>query len=103
MPFVSFVLRVFFVPCSGCKPTYWSAQFFTRLFRRKADLSPVSLSCAAPFFFPSLADTEAIIATADPGDYGDRIMVAMNVEITETGESTDRAAAVRDAGAKVKH
>lgn len=25
----------------------------------------------------------------------------MNVEITETGESTDRAAAVRDAGAKV--
>lgn len=42
------------------------------------------------------------MATADPGDYGDRIMVAMNVEITETGESTDRAAAVRDAGAKVQ-
>lgn len=28
-------------------------------------------------------------------------MVAMNVEITDTAESTDRAAAVRDAGAKV--
>lgn len=47
------------------------------------------------------ADIDAIIATADPGDYGDKILVAMNVEITETGESTDRAAAVRDAGAKV--
>lgn len=48
-----------------------------------------------------VADTAALIAAADPGDYGDRIMVAMNVEITETAEHTDRAAAVRDAGVKV--
>lgn len=48
-----------------------------------------------------VADTAAVIAAADPGDYGDRIMVAMTVEITETAQSTDRAAAVRDAGAKV--
>lgn len=47
------------------------------------------------------ADTATVIANADPGDYGDRILVAMNVQITESGESTDRAAAVRDAGVKV--
>ena len=47
------------------------------------------------------ADTANIIANADPGDFGDRLLVAMSVEITETMESTDRAAAVRDAGVKV--
>lgn len=52
--------------------------------------------------FLPFADIDTIIASADPGDYGDRIMVAMNVEITDTAESTDRAAAVRDAGAKVR-
>ena len=55
-----------------------------------------------PLIQPSLViDTDAIIASADPGDYGDRITVAMNVEITADAESTTTAAAVRDAGAKV--
>lgn len=44
---------------------------------------------------------QAIVTTADPGDYGDLITVAMDVKITESEASTDAAAAVRDAGAKV--
>ncbi|CAB1120657.1 unnamed protein product [Ectocarpus sp. CCAP 1310/34] len=83
-------------------PTFWTA------FIEAARNIPTVESCGdgglkiiAPLLGSDDADTEAIMATADPGDYGDRIMVAMNVEITETGESTDRAAAVRDAGAKV--
>ena len=47
------------------------------------------------------ADVDAIIASASPGDFGDRITVAMNIEITPDAALTTAAAAVRDAGAKV--
>ncbi|CAM9258258.1 unnamed protein product [Pylaiella littoralis] len=83
-------------------PTFWPA------FIAAAKNIPTLESCGdgalkvlAPLLGTDASDTAAVIAAADPGDYGDRIMVAMNVEITDTAESTDRAAAVRDAGAKV--
>ncbi|CAN0503367.1 unnamed protein product, partial [Ectocarpus sp. 12 AP-2014] len=83
-------------------PTFWTA--FVEASRNIPTVESCGdggLKIIAPLLGSDDADTEAIMATADPGDYGDRIMIAMNVEITETGESTDRAAAVRDAGAKV--
>eukprot|EP00752_Nemacystus_decipiens_P003780 g3480.t1 len=83
-------------------PTFWAS------FLEAAKNIPTPESCGegglkvlAPLLGADPVDTATIIANADPGDFGDRILVAMNVEITESGESTDRAAAVRDAGAKV--
>ncbi|CAM9925669.1 unnamed protein product, partial [Laminaria digitata] len=84
-------------------PSFWTALVLA------AKAIPTVQSCGigglkvlAPLLGSNpAADTDAIIASADPGDYGDRITVAMNVEITADAESTTRAAAVRDAGAKV--
>lgn len=88
-------------PCGGARKELMILETSSRM--PAADLMRYSSSnlYVAPAFHSRLADTAAIIATADPGDYGDRITVAMNVEITATAESTDRAADVRDAGAKV--
>lgn len=49
-----------------------------------------------------MADYDAIIASGDPGDYGDKITVALNLEITADGEATTKAAEMRDAGIKVR-
>lgn len=84
----------------------WCVCVFFRALLWYLTCTAVAMLYLLPLLQPSLViqiatDTDAIIASADPGDYGDRITVAMNIEITADAESTTRAAAVRDAGAKV--
>ncbi|CAM9177715.1 unnamed protein product, partial [Sphacelaria rigidula] len=83
-------------------PTFLSAMLDAAKTKPSVEECQIDgLKVLAPLLGSDPADVQAIVTTADPGDYGDLITVAMDVKITESEASTDAAAAVRDAGAKV--